>query len=40
MVTDIIGSTRMAVERGDQRFRDLIDAHHENVRSELAPVPR
>jgi class 3 adenylate cyclase len=36
MVTDIVGSTRMAVERCDRRFRDLLDAHHETVRSELA----
>jgi class 3 adenylate cyclase len=36
MFTDIVGSTRMAAERGDVRFGDLLDSHHAAVRSELA----
>ncbi len=36
MFTDIVGSTRMAVEKGDLRFGDLLEVHHAAVRSELA----
>jgi class 3 adenylate cyclase len=36
MFTDIVGSTEMAVEKGDVRFADLLEAHHAAVRSELA----
>lgn len=36
MFTDIVGSTQMAVERGDLRFGDLLEAHHKAVRGELA----
>lgn len=35
MFTDIVGSTEIAVERGDLRFADLLQAHHAAVRSEL-----
>jgi class 3 adenylate cyclase len=36
MFTDIVGSTQMAVEKGNVRFGDLLDAHHAAIRSELA----
>jgi len=36
MFTDIVGSTRMAVEKGDRRFSDLLEAHHASVRRELS----
>jgi len=36
MFTDIVGSTRMAVEKGDQRYADLLEAHHAMVRKELS----
>jgi class 3 adenylate cyclase len=36
MFTDIVGSTEMAVGRGDLRFGDLLDVHHAAVRGELA----
>ena len=36
MFTDIVGSTQMAVEKGNLRFADLLAAHHAAVRSELA----
>jgi pimeloyl-ACP methyl ester carboxylesterase/class 3 adenylate cyclase len=36
MFTDIVGSTRMAAEKGDVRFADLLEAHHAAVRAELA----
>jgi pimeloyl-ACP methyl ester carboxylesterase/class 3 adenylate cyclase len=36
MFTDIVGSTRMAAEKGDLRFGDLLEIHHAAVRSELA----
>lgn len=36
MFTDIVGSTRMAVEKGNVRFGDLLEVHHAAVRSELA----
>jgi len=34
--TDIVGSTRLAVEHGDRAWRDLLERHHVLVRSELA----
>ena len=36
MFTDIVGSTRIAVERGDRDWGDLRDAHDSVVRQELA----
>jgi class 3 adenylate cyclase len=33
--TDIVDSTRLAVELGDRRWRDLLETHHGVVRSEL-----
>ncbi|HEX9769161.1 MAG TPA: adenylate/guanylate cyclase domain-containing protein [Kiloniellales bacterium] len=36
MFTDIVGSTRLAVEKGDLRFADLLDVHHAAVRAEFA----
>lgn len=36
MFTDIVGSTEMAVEKGDLRFADLLQVHHAAVRNELA----
>ena len=36
MFTDIVGSTEMAVAKGDLRFADLLEVHHAAVRSELA----
>jgi pimeloyl-ACP methyl ester carboxylesterase/class 3 adenylate cyclase len=36
MFTDIVGSTQMAVEKGDRRFADVLEAHHGAVRAELA----
>lgn len=36
MFTDIVGSTEKAVAMGDQRWRDLLNAHHAIVRKELA----
>jgi class 3 adenylate cyclase/predicted alpha/beta hydrolase len=35
MFTDIVGSTEMAVAKGDLRFADLLDVHHAAVRREL-----
>jgi class 3 adenylate cyclase len=35
MFTDIVGSTNLASRMGDQRWRDLLDAHHMAVRREL-----
>src|SRR5690606_18755614 len=35
MFTDIVGSTEMAVAKGDVRFADLLEAHHAKVRGEL-----
>ena len=35
LFTDIVGSTERAVAEGDQRWTDLLDAHHKAVRSEL-----
>lgn len=36
MFTDIVGSTKLAEELGDTRWRDLLVAHHDTVRKELA----
>jgi class 3 adenylate cyclase len=36
MFTDIVGSTEMAVAKGDLRFADLLEVHHAAVRRELA----
>jgi len=35
LFTDIVGSTERAVELGDRRWRDLLTAHHADVRREL-----
>jgi class 3 adenylate cyclase len=35
LVTDIVGSTRLAGELGDRRWRDLLDRHDQEVRAEL-----
>jgi class 3 adenylate cyclase len=35
LFTDIVGSTERARELGDQRWRDLLEQHHEVVRQEL-----
>jgi pimeloyl-ACP methyl ester carboxylesterase len=37
MFTDIVGSTRWAVELGDARWRELLSAHQAAVRYQLAP---
>lgn len=36
LFTDIVGSTAKAVELGDRRWAELVAAHHERVRRELA----
>jgi pimeloyl-ACP methyl ester carboxylesterase len=36
LFTDIVGSTARAEQLGDQRWHDLLDAHHATVRRELA----
>ncbi len=36
LFTDIVGSTRRAVALGDRAWRQLLDAHHEIARRELA----
>ncbi len=36
LFTDIVDSTARAAELGDQRWRDLLEAHHVAVRAELA----
>ena len=35
LFTDIVGSTQLAAERGDRRWRDLLDSHHALVRRQL-----
>jgi len=35
LFTDIVGSTERAVELGDRRWAELVDAHHDAVRREL-----
>ena len=36
LFTDIVGSSRLATERGDRTWRDLLARHHAAVRRELA----
>jgi len=36
LFTDIVGSTEMAANIGDYRFRDLLERHHAIIRHELA----
>jgi len=36
LFTDIVGSTRLAIDRGDRDWRDLLARHNAMVRSELA----
>jgi pimeloyl-ACP methyl ester carboxylesterase len=36
LLTDIVGSSEHAVELGDRRWRELLEAHHALVRGELA----
>lgn len=36
LLTDIVGSSERAVELGDRRWRELLEAHHALVRRELA----
>ncbi len=36
LVTDIVGSTRIASEIGDREWRALLERHHAQVRSQLA----
>jgi class 3 adenylate cyclase/pimeloyl-ACP methyl ester carboxylesterase len=36
LFTDIVGSTALAEQLGDRRWRDRLDAHHATVRRELA----
>jgi class 3 adenylate cyclase len=36
LFTDIVGSTELATKLGDARWRDLLEAHHDVVRAELA----
>jgi class 3 adenylate cyclase len=36
LVTDVVGSTRVSVERGDEMYVDLITRHHDLVRRCLA----
>jgi class 3 adenylate cyclase len=35
LFTDIVGSTRIAAELGDQRWRDLLDQHYQRVRNQV-----
>jgi class 3 adenylate cyclase len=35
LFTDIVDSTKLVVEMGDQRWRDLLERHHDIVREEL-----
>jgi class 3 adenylate cyclase len=35
LFTDIVGSTRKAVELGDARWRELLEAHHRLIRRQL-----
>jgi len=35
LVTDVVGSTRISVERGDETYVDLITRHHDLVRRSL-----
>jgi len=36
LITDIVGSTRLAVELGDHRWAELIEEHHQLIRAQLA----
>ncbi len=36
LFTDIVGSTALAAQQGDRRWRDLLDGHHQAIRKELA----
>jgi class 3 adenylate cyclase len=36
LFTDLVGSTSLASELGDRRWRDLLEQHHATVRRELA----
>jgi class 3 adenylate cyclase/pimeloyl-ACP methyl ester carboxylesterase len=36
LVTDLVGSTRLASELGDRRWREVLDRHDEIVKAELA----
>ncbi len=36
LFTDLVGSTALAAELGDRRWRDLLEQHHASVRRELA----
>ena len=36
LFTDIVDSTRRAVELGDRRWKDLLETHHRTVRDEVA----
>jgi class 3 adenylate cyclase len=36
LFTDIVGATAAAAELGDQRWRELLTAHHDRIRTELA----
>jgi len=35
LFTDIVGSTRLAAETGDQRWKDLLQKHHNGTRNEF-----
>jgi class 3 adenylate cyclase len=36
LFTDLVGSTALAAELGDRRWRDLLEQHHASVRRELS----
>jgi class 3 adenylate cyclase len=36
LFTDIVGSTERAADLGDRRWRDLLDAHYQRVRNQVA----
>jgi class 3 adenylate cyclase len=36
LFTDIVGSTEIAAELGDRRWRELVESHHARVRGQLA----
>jgi class 3 adenylate cyclase len=36
LFTDLVGSTRLAAEVGDRRWRELLEAHHAAIRRELS----
>lgn len=35
LFTDIVGSTRLAAEKGDQQWRELLQKHHDAARNEF-----